>query len=216
MPVDCIVLPTVTSLFLCNSFQLQPPLKISRFVPTRSTCTRIELRPSATTAERCCLDLSDKGSNVTVRLPDCETGTLTLTNPSCLSLAGITMHAAPCRMRTELPQALCIQHPEQLQWSSQAALVHHLPGQQPVPASLHHRFGVQCGDDFHLHRGEQPYPLTHTNGTNPFIRYCKGHQINLRVSLKLSGFWVENKTKYTFIKYDIILIFIMINVASLC
>lgn len=69
MPADCIVPPTVTSLFLCNSFQLQPPLKISRFVLMRSTYTRTELRPSVTTAERCCLDSSDKGSNVTVRLP---------------------------------------------------------------------------------------------------------------------------------------------------
>lgn len=160
----------------------------------RSMCTRTELQPSATTAERCCLDSSDKGSNVTVRLPKTVKQELWLWR---IHLAGIMMHAAPCRLRPELPQALCIQHPEQLQWSSQAAPVHHLPGQQPVPASLHHRFGVQCGDDFHLHRGEQPHPLTHTNGTNLFICCCKDNHINLHLSLNLSGFQVENKSKYT-------------------
>lgn len=103
----------------------------------------------------------------------CERGTLTLTNPSSPSLPGIVMHAAPCRMRTELPQAMCVQHPKQLQRSSQAAPIHHLPGQQPVPASLHHRFWVQCGDDLHLHWGDQPHPLTHTNGTNQLIHCCK-------------------------------------------
>lgn len=52
------------------------------------------------------------------------------------------IHAAPCRMWTKLPQALRIQHPKQLQWSSQAASVHHILKQQPVPAPLHHRVGV--------------------------------------------------------------------------
>lgn len=118
----------------------------------------------------------------------CETGTLTLTSPSSPSLPGFGMHAAPCRMWAELPQAMCIQHPKQLQRSSQAAPIHHLPGQQPVPASLHHRFWVQCGDDLHLHRGQQPHPLTHTNGTNQFIHCCKHCYIYLPQSLNLAGF----------------------------
>lgn len=54
-PADCILAPTVTSLALYDAFQLQPPSRISRFGLTRSTCTRTEHRPSATTAGRCCL-----------------------------------------------------------------------------------------------------------------------------------------------------------------
>lgn len=128
---------------------------------------------------------------------NCETVTLTLTNPSSPSLPDVVMHTAPCRMWTELPQEMRIQHPKQLQRSSQAAPIHHLPGQQPVPASLHHRLWVQCGHDLHQHRGEQPHPLTHTNGTNQFICCFKFHYICLPQSLNLEGFQVENKRKYT-------------------
>ncbi|CAF97464.1 unnamed protein product, partial [Tetraodon nigroviridis] len=98
----------------------------------------------------------------------CKRETPTVTNLSSPSLSSLSlMHGAPCRMWTELPQAMRVQHPEQLQRSPQAAPLHHLPGQQPVPAPLHHRFWVQCGDDLHLHRGEQPHPLTHTNASDP-------------------------------------------------
>lgn len=86
-----------------------------------------------------------------------------------LLLPGSLTHAAPCRMWTKLPQALCIQHPKQLQRSSETASVHHLAEQQPVPASVHHWVGVQCRDGLHLHRGDQPHPLTHTNGRPPVL-----------------------------------------------
>lgn len=155
-------------------------------------CTHTGPRPSVITVERCCLDWSDKGSSVTVRETGrwsvkkkthfdvvciflcqmkCKTHQICSIFPSLLlcCLAAVPacslIHAAPCRMWTELPQALCIQHPEQLQWSSQTASIHHLPEQQPVPASLHHWVGVQCRDGLHLHRRCCSHPLTHTNGT---------------------------------------------------
>lgn len=77
----------------------------------------------------------------------------------------LLISAAPCRMRTKLPQALCIQHPKQLQRGSQTSSVHHLPQQQPVPAPLHHWVNIQCRDRFHLRGGRQPHPLTHPDGT---------------------------------------------------
>lgn len=88
---------------------------------------------------------------------------------SSTHLPGFLIHAAPCRMWTKLPQALCIQHPKQLQWSSETASVHHLSEQQPVPASLHHWVSVQCRDGLHVRRGHQPHPLTHTNGIGGFM-----------------------------------------------
>lgn len=45
--------------------------------------------------------------------------------------------SAPYRLRTELPQALRLQHPQQLQWGSQAAPVLHVSGQWPFGAPRH-------------------------------------------------------------------------------
>lgn len=63
---------------------------------------------------------------------------VSLNIPLLIPCPGSLIRAAPCRMWTELPQALRIQHPKQLQRSSQTSSVHHLPQQQPVPAPLHH------------------------------------------------------------------------------
>lgn len=145
-----------------------------------STCTHTGPRPSAIIAERCCSDWSDRGSSVMVRGkrsdPD-KNATSCLVSDTKQMLHNLPFFspfdapaslicAAPCRMWTELPQALCIQHPKQLQRSPKTAPVHHFPRQQPVPASVHHWVGVQCRDGLYLHRGDQPHPLAHTNGNS--------------------------------------------------
>lgn len=177
----------MTTLYPCYPFKRQPHLKISRFGPTHSMCTHTGPLPSVITVERCCSDWSDKGSSVTVRKIGrwsvnkkrhyctnfSKKWILTLIkyapSPPLSYPLVLWSNAAPCRMWTKLPQALCVQHPKQLQWSSQKASVHHLPEQQPVPASLHHWVSVQCRDGLHLHRGHQPYSLTHSNGTDGFM-----------------------------------------------
>lgn len=55
-------------LFVLNrlTLQLQPQSRTSRSVPTVCSSTRTELRPSATTAERCCGDSFVRDSNVKV------------------------------------------------------------------------------------------------------------------------------------------------------
>lgn len=145
-------------------------------------CTHTGLQPSVITVGRCYLDWSDKGSSVMVR----KTGRwlnmslnvseklIINSNQLCSTsstplLPGSLIYAAPCRMWTKLPQTLCIQHPEQLQWSSEKASVHHLSEQQPVPASVHHWINIQCRDSIHLRRRCCPHPLTHTNGTDKFM-----------------------------------------------
>lgn len=44
---------------------------------------------------------------------------------------------APHRLRTELPQTLRLQHPQQLQWGPQATPIVHVSGQWPFGAPRH-------------------------------------------------------------------------------
>lgn len=134
----CIITPTVTSLSICDlsaaatfeDFQIRPHALNVHSYRAPAFCDHCGEMLFGLVRQG--LKCDGEASEDTLLGTD-----LFLTNLTSLSLPGIVMHGAPCRMWPELPQALCIQYPKQLQRGSQAASVHHLPGQQPVPAPLH-------------------------------------------------------------------------------